>query len=88
MSDILIHGLEMKPGIVKVEIGYDADDHPMALVGDNVYDISVIKQHGDLIDRKVAYNSLLYGMVMTGYQSQALNCIDEYWVPTVIPESE
>lgn len=88
MSDILIRGLEMKPGLVKVEIGYDADDHPMALVGDDVYDISVIGQHGDLIDRKVAYNSLLYGMVMTGYQSQALNCIDEYWVPTVISESE
>lgn len=88
MSDILIRGLEMKPGVVKVEIGYDADDHPMALVGDNVYDIFVIEPHGDLIDRKVAYNSLLYGMVMTGYQSQALNCIDEYWVPTVIPESE
>lgn len=88
MSDILIRGLEMKPGLVKVELGYDADCHPMALVGEDVYDVVVIEPHSDLIDRKVAYNSLLYGMVMTGYQSQALNCIDEYWVPTVIPESE
>ena len=41
--------------------------------------------HGDLIERKAAYDSLLYGMVMTGYQSRALDCIDEYSVPTIIP---
>ena len=43
--------------------------------------------HGDLIDRNTAYDSILYGMVMTGYQSRALDCISEYSVPTII-ESE
>ena len=51
MSDLLIRGLEMKPGLVKVELGYDADGHPMALVGDDVYDVVVIEPHSDLIDQ-------------------------------------
>lgn len=44
--------------------------------------------HGDLIERKTAYESLLCGMVMTGYQSQALACIDEFFVPTIIEAEE
>lgn len=44
-----------------------------------------VPKHGDLIDRKTAYDSLLNGMVMTGYQSRALDCIAEYSVPTTIP---
>lgn len=51
MSDILIRGLEMKPGLVKVELGYDADCHPMALVGEDVYDVVVIESHSNLIDQ-------------------------------------
>ena len=44
-----------------------------------------VPSHGDLIERKEAYDSLLSGMAMTGYQSRALNCINEIYVPTVIP---
>lgn len=47
-----------------------------------------VHPHGDLIDRKTTYNSLLDGMVMTGYQSMALDCIRECYVPTVIPAEE
>lgn len=42
--------------------------------------------HGDLIDRDAAQESLRTGMVMTGYQSAALECIREFYVPTIIPE--
>jgi len=45
----------------------------------------LVPPHGDLIERKAAYDSLLDGMVMTGYQSRALDCIAEYIVPTIIP---
>ena len=44
-----------------------------------------VPPHGDLIERKTAYDSLLHGMVMTGYQSRALSCIDEFRVPTIVP---
>ena len=44
-----------------------------------------VPDHGDLIDRKDVYGSILNGMVMTGYQSRALDCIAEYNVPTIIP---
>ena len=44
-----------------------------------------VPPHGDLIDRKTAYDSLLNGMVMTGYQSRALDCISDFYVPTIIP---
>ena len=47
-----------------------------------------VPPHGDLIDRKAAYDSILDGMVMTGYQSRALDCINEFYVPTIIPASE
>ena len=47
-----------------------------------------VPPHGDLIERKAAYDSLLHGMVMTGYQSRALDCIAEYSVPTIIPAEE
>ena len=35
----------------------------------------------EYIDRDAAYNSILNGMVMTGYQSRALDCISEFSVP-------
>ena len=47
-----------------------------------------VPPHGDLIERKTAYESLLNGMVMTGYQSRALDCINEFYVPTIIPAEE
>lgn len=43
-----------------------------------------VPPHGDLIDRKAAYDSILDGMVMTWYQSRALDCINEFYVPTII----
>jgi len=47
-----------------------------------------VPPHGDLIERKAAYDSILNGMMMTGYQSKALDCINEFYVPTIIPASE
>lgn len=47
-----------------------------------------VNEHGDLIERQAAYDSILNGMVMTGYQSRALDCIAEYNVPTVIHTNE
>ena len=47
-----------------------------------------VPPHGDLIDRNTAYDSLLDGMVMTGYQSRALDCISDFYVPTIIPAEE
>ena len=44
-----------------------------------------VPDHGDLIDRSAALDSLMSGMVMTGYQSRAMGCVDEIWVPTIIP---
>lgn len=47
-----------------------------------------VPPHGDLIDRKTAYDSLLNGMVMTGYQSRALDCINGFYVTTIIEAEE
>ena len=46
MSDILIRGMEMPIGGYRtVEIGFDADGHPMALAdGGDVYDVIPIKE--------------------------------------------
>ena len=52
------------------------------------FELIPVPPHGDLIERKAAYNSILNGMVMTGYQSKTLDCINEFYVPTVIPASE
>lgn len=38
-------------------------------------------ESGDYISREAAYESLLNGMVMTGYQSRALDCISEFSIP-------
>lgn len=35
----------------------------------------------EYIKREDAYESLLYGMVMTGYQSRALDCISKFSIP-------
>lgn len=49
------------------------------------YNIIPVPDHGDLIDRKTALDSLMNGMVMTGYQSRAMDCLNEIYVPTIIP---
>ena len=70
MAGIYIPGVEMpNGGTIKIEIGYDADGHPMAMTEDyNVYDVIPVPDHGDLIDRdalgirnseKQAYESYL-----------------------------
>ena len=41
----------------------------------------IIDSESDYIKRKEAYDSILNGMVMTGYQSRALDCISEFYVP-------
>lgn len=56
--------------------------------GRKTYRAEHIQPHGDLIERKAAYDSILSGMVMTGCQSRALDCIDEIYVPTIIPAEE
>ena len=43
-----------------------------------------VPDHGDLIDRDTALNSLMNGMVMTGHQSRAMDCLNEIYVPTII----
>ena len=88
---ILIRGIEMpKYGELlcinihpdgKVCIGLDLNCEQIATA-------VPVPPHGDLIERKEAYDSLLSGMVMTGYQSRALDCINEIYVPTIIPASE
>ena len=57
--DILIRGMEMpKGGYRTVEIGFDADGHPMALADDgDVFDVIPIPPHGDLIDRDALMDS-------------------------------
>lgn len=57
MSDILIRGMEMpKGGYRTIEIGFDADGHPMALAdGGDVYDVIPIPPHGRLGDLDALY---------------------------------
>lgn len=58
-----------------------------AMIGEFT-EVEEIPPHGDLIERKAAYDSLLNGMVMTEYQSRALDCISGFYVPTIIPAEE
>lgn len=44
-----------------------------------------VPDHGDLIERKTALDSLMDGMDMTGYQSRAMDCLNEIYVPAIIP---
>ena len=84
---ILIKGMKMPKRGQRVYLRID--DRGAAVVVDSRYPDEAYRAielppHGDLIERKTAYDSLLYGMVMTGYQSQALDCIDEFSVPAII----
>lgn len=86
---ILIRGMEMpKIGYEDIRVLADgsvtATDHRPPYYRSD-YRAIPVPPHGDLIDRKTAYDSLLNGMVMTGYQSRALDCISDFYVPTIIP---
>lgn len=52
------------------------------------YQAIPVQPHGDLINRKTAYDSLFSGMMMTGYQWRALDCISDFYVPTIIEAEE
>ena len=50
--------------------------------------VDVPTPHGDLIDREVTRDNLMYEMVGTGYQSKAMKVCDEYYTMTVIEAEE
>ena len=84
---ILITGMEMpnkKNGAVLIIY----PDGKCAFEDGKTYQAVPVPPHGDLIERKAAYDSLFSGMVMTGFQSRALDCINEFYVPTIIPAEE
>lgn len=90
---ILIKGVEMpNPGhIVLVEIDENGDVFAAYDGGRTKltqHKAIPVPPHGDLIERNAAHDSILDGMVMTGYQSRALDCISEFYVPTIIPAEE
>lgn len=101
---VLLMGMEMpKEGFVEILVRddgtvqqtgqsyrIDGTDYYTPYVGEMpvMYKAVPVPAHGDLTDRKAAYDSLLDGMVMTGYQSRALDCINEFYVPTIIPKEE
>lgn len=99
MSDILIKSMEMSTscfscpmsgieccGISRGSyIEYRDVDIDVAMKGKPDWcPLVEIPPHGDLIERKAAYDSLLNGMVMTRYLSRALDCVSEFYVPTII----
>ena len=76
MADILIRGMEMPKDCGKCFVGdrtICADACPLV----------ELPPHGRLIDADEAYDALLNRMVMTGYQSRAINCIEG--CETIIP---
>lgn len=89
MSGIYISGMEMpKDAPLRIVLNPKGQlfvDHGTWFVE---YEAIPVPEHGDLIDRKVALDSLLNGMVMTGYQSRAMDCVGEWYVPTIIPAKE
>lgn len=54
MNGIYIKGISMpNGGTLKIEIGFDADGHPMALTENyDVFDVVPVPPHGDLIDKE------------------------------------
>lgn len=91
---VIVKGLEMPKicGQCQIKLGIDCElwKHVRSVSLDRHKDcpLTPVPLHGDLIERKTAYDSILNGMVMTGYQSKALDCIDEIYVPTIIPAEE
>ena len=88
MSDILIRGMEMpKGGYRTVEIGFDADGHPMAICdGGDVYDVIPVPPHGDLIDRDKLLNG--DGVYLVSFQKSAIDTRKIIKAPIVIPAEE
>jgi len=90
---ILIKGVEMpicRPLLVSIHSDGTVEVHEVNRYGwQTLQNAAVpVPPHGDLIERKAAYDSILAGMVMTGYQSRALDCISEFYVPAIIPAEE
>ena len=44
----------------------------------------LLKGHGDLIDRNEARDAMRYTMSGTGYQSMAMDVLNEFYTPTII----
>ncbi len=87
MSGIYIPGMEMpkEDRALCIIIHHDGKVcHFFDLQGEQIATAVPVPEHGDLIDRKTAYESILNGMVMTGYQSRALDCVSEFYAPTII----
>lgn len=60
MAGIYIPGIEMpNGGTIKIEIGYDADGHQMAMTEDyKVYDVIPVPDHGRLVEEDTAYDKI------------------------------
>ena len=97
MTDILIRGMEMPPTgnyfvMVENEPGIEPNVNAWKRQQNGELKhfafcpLVEIPPHGRLIDADEAYDALLYGMVMTGYQSRALNCIGS--CETIIPSNK
>ena len=63
MADILIRGMELRPGCTNADFGYDADGRMQVLVytdrnDPDIYDIVQLPPHGKLIDADKISGSL------------------------------
>ena len=103
MAGIYIKGMEIPESCLDCKVHYVwGSGRPQCLInGEFIDDPNAYKQkrleecplipvpdHGDLIDRETALDSLMNGMVMTGCQSRAMDCLNEIYVPTIISEDK
>ena len=89
---VLIKGLDM-PETEYMDIRIYRDGTAVIAIGKKPYyrefeTVEVPTPHGDLIDRKVMRDTLMYEMVGTGYQTKAMMACDKYYIPTVIEAEE
>ena len=84
MNGIYIKGISMpNGGTLKIEIGYDADGHPMALIENHdVFDVILIPYHGRLIDADALDMNYLH-IRDDGMKIYTQRAIDN--APTIIP---
>ena len=96
MAGIYILGIEMpNGGTIKIEIGYDADGHPMAMTEDyNAYDVIPVPPHGRLIDADATLK-LLRNLGSRDYRREKGTIMDamkmlsyDEYTPTIIPAEE
>ena len=92
MSGIYIPNMEMPKDEEIILVYPDGNAALFARMDIDVLDFALkdskaipVPDHGDLIDRDTALDSLMNGMVMTGNQSRAMDCLNEIYVPTIIP---